>query len=203
MKGGSSIPMVSRRTYRKPVPRGPRRYLRPGPASMWQPIRRTSTHELAERPAGIDQIEDAVTHSDAADFGRRIDEPALRRHVRDRDQLGARTDRAIERGEGVVVGGVTPRPRQYVVVASWRGTIAILRCSTWPSTASSGVRLGRAENRRRVDRRKSSGSSDGDPEEDRPAGSVRDHRANPRRCRRLVVRRWCKTGPVPLPEPPA
>src|SRR5207244_3924362 len=32
-----------------------------------------------------------------ADFGRRVDEPALRRHMRDRDQLGARTDRAFER----------------------------------------------------------------------------------------------------------
>jgi hypothetical protein len=31
------------------------------------------------------------------DFGRRIDEPALRRNVRDRDQLGARTDRALGR----------------------------------------------------------------------------------------------------------
>jgi hypothetical protein len=36
---------------------------------------------------------------DMADFGRRIDEPALRRHVRDRDQLGARSDRALDRGE--------------------------------------------------------------------------------------------------------
>ena len=36
---------------------------------------------------------------DAADVGRRIDEPAVRGHVRDRDQLCARTDRALERDE--------------------------------------------------------------------------------------------------------
>src|SRR3984893_9484097 len=32
------IPMVSRRTWRKPVPRGPRRSLRPRAETMWQPI---------------------------------------------------------------------------------------------------------------------------------------------------------------------
>ena len=31
-----------------------------------------------------------------ADRGHRIDEPALHRHVRDRDELGARTDCALE-----------------------------------------------------------------------------------------------------------
>jgi hypothetical protein len=36
---------------------------------------------------------------DAADFGRWIDEPAVRRRVRDRDQLGAQIDRALERDE--------------------------------------------------------------------------------------------------------
>jgi hypothetical protein len=55
--------------------------------------------ELADRRAGIEQIEDAVARGDMADFGRRIDKPASPRHVRDRDQLGARTDRALERGE--------------------------------------------------------------------------------------------------------
>ena len=35
----------------------------------------------------------------AADFGRRIDEPALCGDARDRDQLGARTDRTLQRGE--------------------------------------------------------------------------------------------------------
>ena len=53
--------------------------------------------ELADRLAGIEQIQDAVALRDASDFGRRIDQPALRRHVRDRDQLGARADRALGR----------------------------------------------------------------------------------------------------------
>lgn len=51
--------------------------------------------ELADRLAGIEQIEDAVVRGDMADIGRRIDQPALRRDMRDRDQLGARTDRAL------------------------------------------------------------------------------------------------------------
>jgi hypothetical protein len=55
--------------------------------------------ELADRLAGVEQVEDAVARGDAADLGRRIDEPALRGHVRDRDQLCVRTDRALERGE--------------------------------------------------------------------------------------------------------
>jgi hypothetical protein len=64
--------------------------------------------ELADRLVGIEQIEDAVTRGDAADFGRRIDEPALSRHVRDRVQLGARTDRALERGAPLRKTGLLP-----------------------------------------------------------------------------------------------
>ena len=52
--------------------------------------------KLADRLAGIEQIEDAVARGDMTDFGHQIDEAALRRHVRDRDQLSARTDRAFE-----------------------------------------------------------------------------------------------------------
>jgi len=55
--------------------------------------------EVADRLAGIEQIEDAVARGDAADVGRRIDEPASPGHVRDRDQLRARADRAIQRGQ--------------------------------------------------------------------------------------------------------
>jgi len=51
---------------------------------------------MADRLAGIEQIEDASARGDMADLGRRIDEPSLRGHVRDRDQLCARTDRALE-----------------------------------------------------------------------------------------------------------
>jgi len=51
--------------------------------------------ELADRLAGIEQIENAMAPGDEPDLGRGIDEPALRGYVRDRDQLGARTDRAL------------------------------------------------------------------------------------------------------------
>jgi hypothetical protein len=53
--------------------------------------------ELADRLAGIEQIEDAEASGDAADFGRRINEPALRGDMRDRDQVCARADRALGR----------------------------------------------------------------------------------------------------------
>jgi len=53
--------------------------------------------ELADRLAGIEQIEEAVARGHAADVRRRIDEPTPPGHVRDRDQLRARTDRALER----------------------------------------------------------------------------------------------------------
>ena len=62
--------------------------------------------ELADRLAGVEQIEDAVARGDAADVGRRIDEPASPGHVRDRDQLRARTDCALEGGEVELPGRV-------------------------------------------------------------------------------------------------
>jgi hypothetical protein len=100
--------MVSRRTYRKPVPRGPSRYLRPGGREHVAADLLHIDGELADRLAGIEQIEDAMARGDMADLGRRIDEPALRRHVRDRDQLCAPTDRALERG-------VVELPRRVVL----------------------------------------------------------------------------------------
>jgi hypothetical protein len=63
-------------------------------------------HKLPDRLASIKQIEDAVTRGDAADLGRRIDEPTLCGHVRDRDQLCARTDRAFQRSEVKLPGRV-------------------------------------------------------------------------------------------------
>ena len=63
------------------MPRGPRRSLRPRAETMWQPIGRTLTG----------------APGDMADFGRRINEPALRGDMRDRDQLGSPTDRALGR----------------------------------------------------------------------------------------------------------
>ena len=47
-----------------------------------------------------------MARGDAADGGRRIDEPASPGHVRDRDQLRARPDRALERGEVDLAGRV-------------------------------------------------------------------------------------------------
>ena len=47
-----------------------------------------------------------MARRDIADLGRRIDEPALRRHVRDRDQLGARADRALQCLEVELPGAV-------------------------------------------------------------------------------------------------
>ncbi len=62
--------------------------------------------ELADRLAGVEQIQDAVTRRDVAYARHRIDQPPCG-HVRDGDQFGARTDYVFERGEvdlsGVVV----------------------------------------------------------------------------------------------------
>jgi hypothetical protein len=43
---------------------------------MWQPICRTST-DLADRLAGIEQAKGSMARGDAAELGRRIDEPRL------------------------------------------------------------------------------------------------------------------------------
>jgi hypothetical protein len=47
-----------------------------------------------------------VARGDAADVGRRIDEPTSTGHVGDRDQLRVRPDRALERGEIELPGRV-------------------------------------------------------------------------------------------------
>ena len=88
------------------MPRGPRRYLRPGGREHVAADLPHIDRELADRLAGVEQIEDAVARGDAADLGGRIDEPASAGHVRDRDQLRARTDRALERGEVDLPGRV-------------------------------------------------------------------------------------------------
>jgi hypothetical protein len=51
--------------------------------------------QLADRLAGIEQI--GMPWRGDAPVGRRIDKPASAGHVRDRDQLRARNDRALER----------------------------------------------------------------------------------------------------------
>jgi len=54
--------------------------------------------ELADRLAGVEQVEDAVPRGDGSHVRRWVDEPALGRHVGDRDESGPRPDRALERG---------------------------------------------------------------------------------------------------------
>jgi hypothetical protein len=66
---------------------------------MWQPILLHIDRELTDRLAGIEQIEDAMAHSDSAVLGRWVNEPVLCLHVCDRDQLGARAGRSLERRE--------------------------------------------------------------------------------------------------------
>ena len=62
--------------------------------------------ELADRLAGVEQVKNAVPRGDRADLRRRIDESALSRHVRDRDEPGPRADRALERGDVDLPGRV-------------------------------------------------------------------------------------------------
>ena len=58
-----------------------------------------------------------MTRRDMADFGRRrIEEPTLRGHVRDRDQRGARPDRAFEwPGVDLTEGVARPRRSKAVI----------------------------------------------------------------------------------------
>jgi hypothetical protein len=58
-------------------------------------------HELADRLAGLEQIENAVARGDAATSAAGLTSPPLPGTLRDCDQLRARTDRALERGEVV------------------------------------------------------------------------------------------------------
>src|SRR5207244_12159240 len=60
--------------------------------------------ELADRLAGIEQIEDAVARGDEADVGRPFGEPASPRPVRHRDQLPAPPARPLESGEAALSG---------------------------------------------------------------------------------------------------
>ena len=62
--------------------------------------------ELADRLAGVEQIQDAVPRGDRAHLRGRIDEAALCRHVGDRDEPRARPDRALERGHVHLPRGV-------------------------------------------------------------------------------------------------
>jgi hypothetical protein len=60
---------------------------------------------LADRLAGVEQIEDTVARRDPANLGRGVDKPALRRHVRDRNEFGGGTDRLLKRAEVELPGG--------------------------------------------------------------------------------------------------
>src|SRR4029077_18600031 len=81
------------------------------------------------------------------------------------------------------------------------GGDATSTCSTWRSTASAGASTSFGSKSKTCTLPGESGSSDGDPEEDQPAGAVRNHRANPKRSRRVAVQRCCKKGKKPLSEP--
>ena len=62
--------------------------------------------EVADRLAGIEEIEDAVARREPTHSGHRIDEPGSAGHVRNGDELRARTDRALEGGEVELAGCV-------------------------------------------------------------------------------------------------
>ena len=62
--------------------------------------------ELADRLAGVEQVEDPVPGRDAPHQGGRVHEPALGRDVGDRDEPGPRADRALQRRHVELPGSV-------------------------------------------------------------------------------------------------
>ena len=78
------------------MPRGPRRNLRPVAESMSQPISSTSIGQLPDRLAGVEQQRHAGRAAGGADRGGGLDEPALARHVHERDELHALVEHARE-----------------------------------------------------------------------------------------------------------
>ena len=79
------------------MPRGPRRNFRPVADSMSQPIALDIERHLPGRLAGVEQVRDAGRARHAPDLGGGIDQAAVGRHVRDRDQLDLAVDRALQR----------------------------------------------------------------------------------------------------------
>ena len=96
MKGGSSIPIVVGPHIEKAGAARPAQIFAAGGREHVAADRSHIDRELADRLARIEQIKDAVAPCDLPDLRRRIDEPALRRHMGDRDEPGARADRAFE-----------------------------------------------------------------------------------------------------------
>ncbi len=59
--------------------------------------RRHVDRDLADRPAGVEQIGNSVAPRDATDLGGRVDQPAVGRDPGDRDQLDAAVDHGFQR----------------------------------------------------------------------------------------------------------
>jgi hypothetical protein len=77
MKGGSRVAIVCPAAHKEAVPRGPRRYLRPVAEQHVAADPADVDGELADRLAGVEQIQDAVPRGDLAHLRGRIDEAAL------------------------------------------------------------------------------------------------------------------------------
>ena len=83
---GCSSSSRARSTYRNPVPRGARRYLRPVADSRWQPIAPTSTGIWPTDWQASTRNSASAAGEQRADAGDVVDEPAARRHVGHRDE---------------------------------------------------------------------------------------------------------------------
>ena len=142
--GGSSCSIRLRRTQRKPVPRGPRRNLRPVAESMSQPsstVERAAGRPTGTRPAAAARRPRASTRPTR----RGVDQPAVCRHVDERDELHARrraaarelrrrTARARRRGR--------PRSIAPVRAATCSSAIQFEAYSACPSGSGRRARTG-------------------------------------------------------------
>ena len=86
---------------------------------------------------------------------------------------------------------------------SYRATSATLPCSTWPSTASSGLRPRLPSGARRLRDRAREGACRNDPEQDRQACPLRDHRVHAPVLGTLNCRSRDGRCRVPLAQPTA
>ena len=81
------------------MPRGPRRNLRPVAERMSQPISSTSSGSWPTDWQASSSSGTPAARVSAPDVGRRVDEPALRRHVHERDELHALVEHPLERSD--------------------------------------------------------------------------------------------------------
>ena len=78
------------------MPRGPAQVLAAGHRQEVAADLAHVDRQLADRLAGVEQVEHAGIVGDLADRLGRLHQPALRRHMGDRDQLGALVDGALQ-----------------------------------------------------------------------------------------------------------